>query len=50
MKFFITKIDYEYLNLCTRLSFKKNTINLYIIILKSFVYINYLNESIIKEV
>ena len=48
--FFIVKIVYEYLNLCIRLLFKKYTINLYIIIQKSFIYINYLNENIIEKI
>ena len=47
--FFIIKIAYKYLNLYIRLLFKKYTISLYIIILKSFIYINYLNENIIKK-
>ena len=50
MKFFIIKIVYKYLNLCTRLLFKKFTINLYAIILKLHEYINYLNESIFEEI
>ena len=50
MIFFIIKIAYKYLSLYIRLLFKKYTINLYIIIQKSFVYINYLNENIIKEI
>ena len=48
--FFITKIVYKYLNQYTSLLFKKYTINLYIIIQKSLVYINYSNENIIKKV
>ena len=47
--FFIIKIVYKYLTLNTRLLFKKYIINLYIIILKSLIYINCLNENIIKK-
>ena len=50
MKFFIIRIDYEYLNLCIRLLFKKHMISLRIIILKSFAHMNYLNENIIKGI
>ena len=50
MKLFIIKIVYKYLNLYTRLSFKKYTINLRVIILKSLEYMNYLNENIIKGI
>ena len=38
------------MNLYILLSFKKYIINLRIIILKSFKYINYLNENIIEEI
>ena len=48
--FFITKIDYEYLNRYIRLQFKKYTINLRVIILKLHAYTNYSNENIIKEI
>ena len=48
--FFIIKIVYKYLSLYTRLLFKKYIINLYIIILKSLIYINCLNENIIKKI
>ena len=50
MKCFIIKIAYEYLTLYTRLSFKKHKINLFIIILKLYKYINYSNANIIKEI
>ena len=39
--FFITKIVHKYLSRCIRLSFKKYTINLRVIILKLHAYINY---------
>ena len=49
-KFFIIKIVYEYLNLYIRLLFKRRTINLHVIILKSFIYINYSNVNIIEKI
>ena len=49
MKFFNTKIVYKYSKIYTQLLFEKHTINLYMIVLKSIVYINYLNENIIKR-
>ena len=50
MKFFITKIVYKCLNRCIRLSFKKYTINLRVIILKLHAHMNYSNENNIKEI
>ena len=48
--FFIIKIVYKYLSLCIRLLFKKYIISLYVIIQKSLVYMNYLNENIIEGI
>ena len=50
MKFFITKIVYEYLNRYIRLLKRKYKINLNIIILKLHAYINYSNENIIEKI